>query len=211
MIVAERLARGANDLSFTAPIADVASLEAASAGSHNRWCSELVGRRRSRQDLARGSRDEESARRRRGLFDALAAEGINNRDDLHLPHPDLLRHKESGRGPALGLSTRFRVDVPARWPINRRYGSLPRVAATSRWRTGDRGSRARSPARSAGKAVVVVAGLLIALAGWCGAGDLVARRAGSVDQRHRGVVSLGYCVAAPGGSSRTKRRSRPSL
>ena len=67
MIVQNVSHEGATDLSFTAPIADVSSLEAddrrdrATGGR-----SELVGRRRRREGLARGGRDEEPARRRRG-------------------------------------------------------------------------------------------------------------------------------------------------
>ncbi len=98
MIVQNVSHEGATDLSFTAPIADVASLEAAIARDRaGGGRADLVGRRRGREGVARGRRDEESARCRGGHVRCPRSRGDQHRDDLHVPDPDLLRRKESGR------------------------------------------------------------------------------------------------------------------
>ena len=115
MIVQNVSHEGVTDLSFTAPIADVSSLESTIGGiaqqvdARNWSVDDGVA-----EDLARRSRDEESAGRRGGHVRRARARRDQHRDDLHLTDPHLVRGAEGGRGarPRV-VHTRFGLDGAA--------------------------------------------------------------------------------------------------
>ena len=98
MIVQNVSHEGVTDLSFTAPIADVSSLEATIGGIAEQVGAELVRRRRRGEGLARRRRHEEPAGRRRRHVRRARDGGHQHRDDLHVADPHLVRRAEGGRG-----------------------------------------------------------------------------------------------------------------